>query len=123
MLKNFIIGLTALVAVTAPVALTASPASASPRSNAISMAYSYLDTMPFSKAGLSDQLQYEGFKRPVADYAVNHIRVSWPKQAIRMAKSYLNTMAFSCSGLIDQLVYEKFSRANATYGANHTSAC
>ena len=87
------------------------------------MAYDYIDTMAFSKGGLADQLEYEGFRPAVADYAVNHIAVNWRKQAVRMAKDYLDTMPFSCQGLIDQLEYEQFSYANAVYGANHTSAC
>ena len=68
-------------------------------------------------------MQYEGFSRSVADYAVNHIHVAWRKQAVRMAKAYLDYTAFSCSGLIDQLEYEKFTHPLAVYGANHTSAC
>lgn len=123
MLKRFLIALTALVAVAAPVTLTASPASASPQSQAVSMAYNYLRTIPFSKGGLADQLDYEGFSPKVANYAVNTIRVNWRAQAARMAKNYLRTMPFSCSGLIDQLVYEQFSYANASYGANQTRAC
>ena len=123
MLRKFILALTATVAIIAPLTAVASPAEASPRSNAIDMAYSYIDTMAFSKAGLADQLVYEGFSQKTANYAVENISVSWRKQAVRMAKSYLSTMAFSCTGLIDQLVYEKFSRSVATYGANHTNAC
>jgi hypothetical protein len=124
MLKRILISLTALLAVAAPVAVvTASPASASPRSNAISMAYDYIDTMAFSKMGLADQLEYEGFRPAIALYAVNNIRVNWRTQAVRMAKSYLDTMPFSCTGLVDQLEYEQFSYANAYYGAHHTSAC
>lgn len=123
MLKKFLVALTVLIAVAAPVALTASPASASPRSQAVSMAYNYLGAMPFSKGGLADQLEYEGFSPAVANWAANSIRVNWRMQAVKMAKNYLRTMPFSCSGLIDQLVYEQFSYANASYGANQTRAC
>ncbi|MCP3423817.1 Ltp family lipoprotein [Nocardioides pinisoli] len=121
-MKKIIIALTTLFAVVVPVT-TASPASASPRSQAVSMAYGYLQTMPFSKGGLADQLEYEGFSPAVANWAVSNIRVNWRKQAARMAKNYLRTMPFSCSGLIDQLVFEQFSYANASYGANQTRAC
>jgi hypothetical protein len=122
MLKKILIGLTTLVAVAAPVTL-ASPASASPQSQAVAMAYGYLQTMPFSKGGLADQLEYEGFSPAVANKAVNIIRVNWRTQAVRHAKQYLRTMPFSCSGLIDQLVYEQYSYANASYGAHQTRAC
>ena len=122
-MKKFLVALTTLLAVVLPVTLAASPASASPRSQAIGMAYNYLDYTAFSKGGLADQLEYEGFSPSVAIYAVNHIRVNWRKQAVRMARNYLSYTHFSCSGLIDQLVYEQFSYANASYGANQTNAC
>ena len=80
------------------------------------MAYDYLDYTAFSKPE-GRTLQYEGFSRSVADYAVNHIHVAWRKQAVRMAKAYLDYTAFSCSGLIDQLEYEKFTHPLAVYGA------
>lgn len=129
MIKRLLIGLTALVAVAAPVALTASPASASPRSEAIGSAQDYLRYSAFSKAGLIDQLSSpygEGFPRAVATYAVNHIRVNWNAQAVKSAKSYLRYSHFSCTGLIEQLESpygEKFTHAQAVYGANQTTAC
>lgn len=121
--KRLLISLTTLIAVAAPVALTASPAEASPRSQAVSMAYNYLSYTAFSKGGLADQLEFEGFSPAVANYAVNNIQVNWRKQAVKMARNYLSYSSFSCSGLIDQLVFEQFSYANASYGANRTSAC
>nr|WP_300048120.1 Ltp family lipoprotein [uncultured Nocardioides sp.] len=122
-MKRIVVALTALLAVVVPVTITGSPASASPRSQAVGMAYNYLEYTAFSKGGLADQLVYEGFSPAVANYAVNNIRVNWRKQAVKMAKNYLRYTHFSCSGLIDQLVYEQFSYANASYGANQTSAC
>lgn len=94
-----------------------------PQRQAMGMARDYLDTMPFSKAGLAHQLRYEGFSRYTADYAVNHITVSWRYQAVRMGRSYLSVMHFSCSGLIRQLDYEKFVHWQSVYGARHTRAC
>jgi hypothetical protein len=123
MLRKIILTITALLAIAAPIAVTASPASASPRSQAIGTAYDYLDYTAFSKAGLADQLVYEGFGRRVANYAVDHIRVSWRNQAVKSGKSYLRYMHFSCSGLINQLEYEQFTPRQARYGANHTRAC
>jgi hypothetical protein len=122
-MKKILVALAALLAVVVPVTLTASPASASPRSQAVGMAYNYLDYTAFSKGGLADQLEFEGFSPAVANWAVSNIRVNWRKQAVRMARNYLSYTHFSCSGLIDQLVFEQFSYANASYGANQTSAC
>ncbi|WP_243059458.1 Ltp family lipoprotein [Nocardioides sp. SR21] len=101
----------------------AANATTGPQRQAIGTAYDYLDFTHFSKAGLSDQLQYEGFSRSVSNYAVNHIKVSWNNQAVGSAKDYLRYSHFSCSGLIDQLEYEKFTAAQARYGAHHTRAC
>jgi hypothetical protein len=124
-MRNFIIGLVATLSVLAPLTLAAAPAEAvtGPQRQAIGMAYDYLDTMPFSKAGLYHQLRYEGFSRYVSDYAVNHISVSWRYQAVRMGRSYLSVMHFSCSGLIRQLDYERFVHWQSVYGAYHTRAC
>lgn len=122
-MKKIIVGLVAATAVVTPIATTAAPAMASPRSNAIGTAKDYLRYMPFSKAGLADQLMYEGYSRKVSNYAVNHIKVNWKKQAVKSGRSYLQTMHFSCSGLIDQLEYEQFTHRQAVFGAHHTNAC
>lgn len=124
-MKKFLLSLVALIALAAPLAVAA-PAQASPTSQAIGTAKDYLRYMPFSKAGLIDQLQYEGFSRHVSIYAVNHVRVSWRHQAVRSAREYLQSMHFSCSGLIQQLdspYGEDFTHRQAVYGAHHTSAC
>ena len=123
-MKKAAIAAATVIAVAAPVAVsTASPASASPGSQAIGLAYDYLDTMPFSKLGLADQLEYEGFSHRTSMYAVNHIRVNWNKQAVKSANDYLDFMHFSCDGLIDQLEYEQYTHRQAVYGAYRTSAC
>ena len=122
-MRKFLLALVATLAIATPIAVTAAPASASPRSQAIGMAHDYLDSMAFSKAGLAHQLRYEGFSRRVSNFAVDHIRVSWKNQAVRMGRSYLRSSHFSCAGLIDQLEYEQFTPRQARYGANHTRAC
>lgn len=122
-MKKIILALVAVLAVAAPIGLSASEALASPRSQAIGTAYDYLDFMSFSKAGLADQLVYEGFSRRTSNYAVNHIRVNWNRQAVESAKDYLDLMHFSCSGLIGQLEFEQFTHRQASFGAHHTSAC
>lgn len=86
-------------------------------SNALKMANQYLSTMPFSRSGLIDQLEYEQFSHSDAVYAVDNCGADWNLQAAKMAKNYLNTMSFSRGGLIDQLVYEGFTRDQAEYGA------
>ena len=83
---------------------------------AAKMAKSYLDTMAFSRTGLIEQLEYEGFTQQEAEYGVDKIGADWNEQAAKMAKNYLDTMAFSRAGLIEQLEYEGFTRQQAEYG-------
>ncbi len=84
--------------------------------NAIKKAESYLDFTSFSRKGLIEQLEYEGFSNAEATYAVDHISVDWNKQAAKKAQSYLDYMSFSRQGLIDQLIYEGFTAEQAEYG-------
>ena len=86
--------------------------------NAVKKAQNYLKYMPFSKEGLVNQLEYEGFSSKEAEFGVNHIDVDWNEQAAKKAESYLKYMAFSRSGLINQLVYDKFTQQQAEYGVS-----
>jgi hypothetical protein len=93
--------------------------------NAIGSAQDYLSTGHFSRLGLIEQLSSkygDQFKKPLAVWAVNHIKVNWNKQATGAAKDYLKTGHFSRQGLIDQLSSsfgDKFTVAQATYGVTH----
>ena len=84
--------------------------------NAVKMAKTYISTMAFSRSGLIEQLEYEGFTNEDAVYGVDNITVDWNEQAVKMAKTYLDIMAFSRSGLIEQLEYEGFTHEQAVYG-------
>lgn len=95
--------------------------SASPtlgESNALSMANSYLDTMPFSHDGLVKQLEYEGFSKDESTYAADNCGADWNEQAAQMAQRYIDTMSFSRSGLIEQLQHEGFTSEQAEYGVS-----
>ncbi|MGM7719402.1 Ltp family lipoprotein [Metabacillus sp. Hm71] len=83
--------------------------------NAIEQAKSYLDYTSFSKKGLIEQLEYEGFSTEDATFAVDNIEVDWREQAVLTAKSYLDYTSFSKQGLIEQLVYEGHSQEDAAY--------
>lgn len=84
--------------------------------NALREAESYLRVMAFSRSGLIEQLEYEGYSTEEATYAVDQCGADWMEQAVKKAESYLNTMAFSKSGLIEQLEYEGFTHEEAVYG-------
>lgn len=86
--------------------------------NALNKAYNYLDSMAFSKSGLIEQLEYEGFTKSEAKYAVNNCGANWKEQAAKKAEQYLTSQSFSRSGLIEQLEYEGFTNKQARYGVN-----
>jgi hypothetical protein len=81
-------------------------------------AQSYLSYKAFSKTGLIEQLEYEGFPKSVASAAVNSMVVDWNEQAYQSGKSYLDYSSFSKSGLISQLEFEGFTTAQARQAAS-----
>lgn len=86
--------------------------------NALQSAKDYLDAMSFSRKGLIEQLEYEGYSSSEAEYAVEHCGADWNKQAYDMAKDYLKMMDFSRSSLIEQLEFEGFTHSQAVYGVD-----
>lgn len=86
--------------------------------SAIRSAESYLSFTPFSRLGLIDQLEYEGYSTAEAEFAVDSLSVNWDEQAVGSAQSYISFMSFSRQGLIDQLIYEGFSESQAIYGVD-----
>jgi hypothetical protein len=97
---------------------TSSPHLSREQENAIGTAEDYLDYSHFSRKGLIDQLEYEGFSTKVATFAVDSLHVDWNAQAWGTAEDYLKYSHFSRKGLIDQLEYEGFTHAQAVYGVN-----
>ena len=90
--------------------------------NALNTARDYLDFMSFSRAGLIDQLEYEGFSTEDATWAADNCGADWNEQALQQAIDYLDFTAFSYDGLIDQLEYEGFTSEQATYGVSNCGA-
>ncbi len=86
--------------------------------NAREKGESYLRYTAFSREGLIDQLEYEGFTTAEATYAVDAITVDWNEQAALKAASYLDHQSFSRSGLQEQLEYEGFTPAQAAHGVS-----
>lgn len=97
---------------------TSAAATTNERSQATSMAKSYLRSQGFSKSGLVEQLEYEGFSHSAAVWGASHAGANWLTQAVLVAKSYLRSQAFSRSGLMEQLEYEGFTRYQAAYGVS-----
>lgn len=86
--------------------------------NALEKALSYLNYTSFSRSGLIDQLEYEGFSTEEATYGVDNCGADWNEQAAKKAQSYLDYSSFSRQGLIDQLVFEGFTQGQAEYGVS-----
>jgi hypothetical protein len=88
------------------------------QSNARRQAENYLDSQAFSRKGLIDQLEFEGYSTADATYAVDNVSVDWNEQAARKAAQYLDSQSFSRQGLLDQLLFEGFTRSQASYGVS-----
>lgn len=88
--------------------------------NALRSAEGYLDFKGFSRTGLIQQLEFEGFSTKDATWAVDRVTVDWKEQAAQSAKDYLEFTAFSRSGLVDQLIFEGFTPEQAEYGVSQT---
>ncbi len=97
---------------------TPAPGGSISQRNALGSAQDYLDYTAFSRSGLIDQLEYEGYSNADATWAVDHVTVDWNQQAAKKAQEYLDYTSFSRSGLIDQLEYEGFTAAQAEYGVS-----
>lgn len=92
--------------------------------NAYAKAQSYLDMTAFSRSGLAEQLQFEGFPAEDAEFGIARLEaegaVDWNAQAAAKAASYLEMMAFSRSSLVEQLQFEGFTPEQAEYGVSTT---
>jgi hypothetical protein len=100
------------------------PDMSSGQKNALEAGQNYLDTMPFSKAGLIQQLSSsagDGYSKADATFAANHVDADWNKEAVEAAKNYLDTMPMSKDALIEQLASsagDKYTQAQARYAAS-----
>ena len=84
--------------------------------NALGKARSYLSLESgFSKEGLVDQLEYEGFSESEAQWAVERCGADWDEQAAIKARRYLDLSPMSRSRLADQLEYEGFTSSEIAY--------
>lgn len=85
---------------------------------ALSRASECLRYNSYSRSGLIERLESDGFTAQEAAYAAENCGADWAEQALRSGKSYLNSSAFSHNGLIGQLEYEGFTNGEAAYAAD-----
>ena len=109
-------GTTAANGITVTLTIEAKPRRRLPQENAVGKAQSYLDYQAFSRSGLIEQLQFEGYSTDDATFAVDYIAADWNEQAGRKAKSYLEYRSFSREGLYEQLIFEGYSEAEVNAG-------
>lgn len=86
--------------------------------NALGTAADYLSYTAFSREGLIEQLEFEGYSTKDATFAVDYLNVNWNEQAVKAAKDYLSYSSFSRQGLIEQLEFEGYTTEQATYGVD-----
>jgi hypothetical protein len=75
----------------------------------------YLDFTAFSRKGLIQQLEFEGYATADAEYAVDQVGADWNEQAVKAAKNYLDFSSFSKQGLMDQLEFEGYTSEQAAH--------
>ena len=91
-------------------------------SEAFDTAASYLRYSSFSRDGLINQLEYEGYTTEEATAAVDAQGADWSAQAVGSANSYLGFTAFSRQWLIEQLEFDGYTNSEATFGVDAQNA-
>lgn len=95
--------------------------------SALNSAENYIDMMPFSEAGLYDQLTADTgdqFSDEAAQYAIDNIEVDYNEQALKSAETYQEDMDMSPDAIYDQLtsdVGEQFTADQAQYAVDNLS--
>lgn len=84
--------------------------------NAINTAKQYLDYSGFSREGLIEQLEFEGYPTESATYAADNCGANWNEECAETAQQYLDYSSFSRDGLYQQLQFEGFSEEQINYG-------
>ena len=79
----------------------------------------YMSFTSFSKKGLKEQLEFEGFSAEAAEWAVENYNADWNSQACAKARDYLDYTSFSKEGLKEQLLYEGFTEEEAQYAVDN----
>lgn len=78
----------------------------------------YLRVSAFSRQGLIEQLEFEGFSNADATYGADAQNANWKEQAAEKAGDYLEISGFSRQGMIEQLKFDGFTQSEAEYGAS-----
>ena len=80
----------------------------------------HLAAAAYSRAGLVQQLVFDGYTTADARFAANNLGADWYVQAAIAAKEYVSLSAFTRPRLISALRTEGFTPQQASYGADQT---
>lgn len=83
---------------------------------ALALAFQYLESSPFSKDMLVKQLEYEGFSTKDAAWAVDLCGADWDAEAARAAELYLSVRQIPRDELVTYLESDLFTHDQAVYG-------
>ena len=81
----------------------------------LEQAESYMERLPFSEAGLVDQLEYKGYDKEEISFALENINADWKENALRKAEDYVETLPLSDDTLKNQLAYDGFTEEQIEY--------
>lgn len=85
--------------------------------NALKAAKTHLKYSSYSRSGLMELLEYEGYTAEEATFGVSNCDADWFEQAAKAAKTHLKYSSYSKKGLIELLEYEGFTTEEAGYAA------
>lgn len=100
---------------------------------ALEDAKSYLKESTYSKKGLKEQLEFDGYTKKEANYAVNNCGANWKKQAKKEAKNLIRlsldeewkkwgVFYYSKKSMIETLKYHGYTKSQAKFGAKKCGA-
>ena len=83
-------------------------------------AAAFLESMPFSRAALIEQLVFAGYTPEESEHAVDSLNVDWNEMAVKSARSYLEASDYSEKGLINLLESssEGYTHEQAVHGVS-----
>lgn len=70
----------------------------------------------FSRSGLIQQLEFEGFSTEDATFGADNAGADWNAECAQKAQSYMDMSSFSRQSLYDQLAFEGFQPAEIEFG-------
>ncbi len=81
----------------------------------------YLQSGSFSEKKLIDQLEYEGYTKATATYAVNHAKANWNNEALEFVQGFADDkeLGNSSKSFYSLLDTEEFTKAQSDYAMAH----